>query len=149
MLFVAGRIKSERLAICKACEHYVPATKSCGPLLTGADVIVDGEKKRTCGCVMPIKAGLRVGSCPLGKWATQISEEELQEMKHFLTTIPHTISASQQVTLLLAYNKVTGEQRRDVGCCGSSARNIIKTVTEFVNQSEARLESPANTREVK
>ena len=139
MLFVTGQQKGERLAICRACEHYVNATESCGPLILGKEVQHEGATQKLCGCIMPIKTGLRVGSCPLDKWSPQFSEEDLQEMKHWLKTLPNTINASQQVDLLMKYNKITGQNKTRIGSCGKCAQNLIKTIREFVERSELKL----------
>ena len=45
--------KAERLAICRACDHYSKTTTQCG----------------ICGCFMPIKTSLPHAECPIGKWS--------------------------------------------------------------------------------
>ena len=146
MLFVSGKTKSDRLVICQSCDHFVESTSSCGPLIRGKTIVVDDQEKDLCGCIMPIKVGLRVASCPLGMWSTHISERELQSIKEFVETIPNTLTAHHQKRLLEYYNKITGQQRRGIGCCGASARNLLKTLNDFVYQSERSL---ARTREGK
>lgn len=139
MLFVNAQTKSERLAICRACEHYVEATESCGTLVIGKTIEHEGEEVNLCGCIMPIKTSLRVGSCPLNKWDYQFSEEDLDQMKTWLKKLPNTINASEQVALLLMYNKVTGQSKRNIGSCGKCAQNLIKTIREFVDNSHLKL----------
>ena len=139
MLFVNAQTKSERLAICRACEHYVEATESCGTLILGKTVEHQGEDVKLCGCIMPIKTSLRVGSCPLNKWEHQFTEADLDHMKKWLKTLPNTINASQQMELLIHYNKITGQSKRSIGSCGKCAQNLIKTIREFVEKSDLKL----------
>lgn len=49
---IAKKRKSDRLAICEKCDRLFKPTFSC----------------KECGCFMKIKAGIRMATCPLGKW---------------------------------------------------------------------------------
>ncbi len=49
---VPAEVKNHRYAICRQCEHFVPATTQC----------------RRCYCAMGIKAWYAELSCPEGKW---------------------------------------------------------------------------------
>ena len=150
MLFVNAQTKSERLTICRACEHYVDATESCGTLVIGKTVEHEGESVKLCGCIMPIKTSLRVGSCPLNLWEHQFSESDLDRMKTWLKMLPNTINASQQMELLIHYNKVTSQSKRSIGSCGKCAQNLIKTIREFVDNSELKLlKTQVNERKTK
>tara|TARA_R110002167_G_scaffold78666_6_gene217494 strand:+ start:4027 stop:4467 length:441 start_codon:yes stop_codon:yes gene_type:complete len=139
MLFVSGTTKAERLAICRACEHFVSATESCGPLIIGKEIEHRGEALRLCGCIMPIKTALRVGSCPLGRWDHQFDEKDLDQMRQWLKKLPNSINASQQLELLIYYNRITGQEKQSIGPCGKCAQNLIKTIQEFVDQSDRNL----------
>ena len=50
--FVDEKTKTERLNICKACEHYIASTTNC----------------KKCGCFMGIKSKVKNAVCPIGKW---------------------------------------------------------------------------------
>lgn len=42
----------KRMAICRQCEHFVPALQMCN----------------VCKCIMPIKVKISSLKCPVGKW---------------------------------------------------------------------------------
>jgi hypothetical protein len=45
-------LASHRLGICKSCEFFRPASKTC----------------KKCGCFMKLKTTLEKAKCPIGKW---------------------------------------------------------------------------------
>lgn len=49
---VESEIATERLNICKGCEHLIKATNTC----------------KECGCFMVAKTKLPNAFCPIGKW---------------------------------------------------------------------------------
>ena len=139
MLFVTSNETEDRMAICGLCEHYKHNTQSCGPLMKGKRVTHQGTKTRLCGCIMPLKSKLRVASCPLGKWSAQFTESELGQMREFLDKMPERLNGTQQAGLVRWFNKITGQQRKGIGCCSASARSLIKTMRQFVDESERQL----------
>lgn len=84
MFFVTGQKRSDRLAICQGCEHFVQSTKSCGPLVTEAFT-----DSKLCGCHMPTKTRLKVASCPLDKWEAEISVELLDKIRDLIENPRH------------------------------------------------------------
>lgn len=62
---VPGEVKSERYAICRACEHFVPMTTQC----------------RKCYCAMGIKAWYAELSCPEGKWHAVTPPDDDDEVR--------------------------------------------------------------------
>jgi ribosomal protein L32 len=50
---VSEQVKQERLDICKGCDEFSSALRSC----------------KQCGCYMPAKAMFANSTCPLNKWA--------------------------------------------------------------------------------
>ena len=42
----------ERMNICKMCDKFINLTKQCGD----------------CFCFLPIKARVKIATCPQGKW---------------------------------------------------------------------------------
>lgn len=57
-----------RVQTCQHCEFYKPSTGSCGTLAHRDRVMVNGEEKILCGCVIRAKAWVAFFSCPLDKW---------------------------------------------------------------------------------
>lgn len=49
---VSQQIKTERIAICKQCDDYSSAIKTC----------------KKCGCYVPAKTVFASAECPAGKW---------------------------------------------------------------------------------
>jgi len=63
----------QRLEVCRSCQHAQHHLKgnvtSCGELIVGSTVEVDGEKIQLCGCVMELKTKLPLATCPVNKWS--------------------------------------------------------------------------------
>lgn len=49
---VSEQVKQERLTICKSCDRYSSALRTC----------------KECGCYMPAKAMFAATNCPINKW---------------------------------------------------------------------------------
>lgn len=113
MFFVTGQRRTDRLAICQGCEHFVPSTKSCGPLVTEAFT-----DSKLCGCHMPTKTRLKVASCPLGKWEAEIKESELEEIRNLLDN-PNKATNGDLARL---YSKVTGTNTKPSQCSSCNRR---------------------------
>lgn len=45
-------LKKQRFDICSSCPELISVTSQC----------------KQCGCVMKVKTGLKLATCPLGKW---------------------------------------------------------------------------------
>ena len=96
----------------------MPSTKSCGTLGFGTEIeLENGERIKLCGCIMPIKTGLRISSCPLNKWASELSKDDLNNMKILLGELEGatTISGNQNVS-----------------SCNSCVRKTIQELKEFI-----------------
>ena len=127
MFFVTGQKRSDRLAICKSCEHFVQATKSCGPLLTEAFT-----DSKLCGCHMPTKTRLKVASCPLDKWQAEITKADLEEIKKFLKTENQFRTIGQLSKL---YGKATGTNQQ-ASSCSSCNRRMLDELNKLITDAD-------------
>jgi hypothetical protein len=127
MFFVTGQKRSDRLEICKSCEHYVQATKSCGPLLTEAFT-----DSKLCGCHMPTKTRLKVASCPLDKWEAEITKADLEEIKKFLKTENQFRTSGQLAKL---YGKATGTNQQ-ASSCSSCNRRMLDELNKLITDAD-------------
>ena len=62
-------VVSRRLEFCSACPEYFSPTKQC----------------KLCKCLMPVKARLLNGSCPIGKWGMVVPEHKPSDSVEFPT----------------------------------------------------------------
>ena len=127
MFFVTGQKRSDRLEICKSCEHYVQATKSCGPLLTEAFT-----DSKLCRCHMPTKTRLKVASCPLDKWEAEITKADLEEIKKFLKTENQFRTSGQPAKL---YGKATGTNQQ-ASSCSSCNRRMLDELNKLITDAD-------------
>ena len=133
---VSAQTRSNRLQICKKCEHYVESTRSCGTLILGEDVVVGTERKKLCGCVMTIKTRLKTAQCPIDKWGAIITPELIAKITELLEGITDRLSKEQHEELLKFYNLSTGENRQASNCKScvrgmiDDMRNLIQNDTE-------------------
>ena len=127
MFFVTGQKRTDRLEICKSCEHYVQATKSCGPLLTEAFT-----DSKLCGCHMPTKTRLKVASCPLDKWQAEITKADLEEIKKFLKTENQFRTSGQLAKL---YGKATGTNQQ-ASSCSSCNRRMLDELNKLITDAD-------------
>ena len=133
MFVISAQKRSDRLEICKGCEHYRSATKSCGTLGIGT-WITDGKKKmKLCGCIMPIKTTLRIASCPLNKWTRYISDEDIENIKLLLKDLDgkNVIQGNQNHQLTELWNKASGGNKT-VSNCNSCVRQTIQELKNFI-----------------
>tara|TARA_R110000803_G_scaffold21548_3_gene54236 strand:- start:4784 stop:5197 length:414 start_codon:yes stop_codon:yes gene_type:complete len=134
MFLISAQKRSNRMQICKNCDHYLTVTKSCGTLGIGSKVEDEnGEKVKLCGCVMPIKTGLKISSCPLNKWSKDIKTEDLENLKMLLKELEGatTISGSQNNQLTQLWNIATGGNKR-VSRCNTCVRQTINELKNFI-----------------
>jgi hypothetical protein len=119
MFFVTGQKRTDRLTICQNCEHFVEATRSCGPLVTEA--FTDSP---LCGCFMPAKTKLKVASCPLGKWEAEISSELLEQIRDLVENPKEATNAD----LARLYSEATGSNTSTSTCnaCNRKMLNELK-----------------------
>lgn len=123
MFFVTGQKRSDRLAICESCEHFVKSTKSCGDLVTEAFT-----DSKLCGCHMPTKTRLKVASCPLGKWEAEIKEADLAEIRNLIENTHKATNGD----LARIYSKATGTNTKASQCssCNRRMLNELKTLLD-------------------
>lgn len=57
-----------RNKICGGCEFRVSHTGSCGTLIIGTSVLVNGKWIKLCGCITNEKSVLADSECDLKKW---------------------------------------------------------------------------------
>ena len=137
MLFVSGSRRAQRLAICESCNHYEPSTKSCGPLVIGKAVDHEGEVRRLCGCIMPLKTQLKTSGCPLGKWHAVVKPEDVDQLREFLNTIKTNTSAEQREYMRETLSNLTGRRIQHTNC-KACYRNMLKELRTIVEQHDKR-----------
>ena len=135
MFYVSAQKHSDRLHICKACKYYENSTKSCGTLIVGRRITYKGKKVKLCGCVMPIKAKLKVGSCPLDKWTSLIDKEHLEEIKQIINSVEGSITGDQNQRLTQLWNIAAGDNRK-VSSCNSCVNGMIEKLKLLIEQNE-------------
>ena len=139
MIFSPRKEREERLSICRSCEYYKEETRSCGTLIMGDELpeLVDVGKKRKvrlCGCIMPLKTKLKTASCPLKKWESNLSREDLKSLKEAYSKIEgDVIKAKDAEELVKVYNKAFGANKQ-ITSCGKCLRDLVKEVKEAIKQ---------------
>jgi len=71
MLDIVYKYWKQRMRECKRCEyrrHWMGKLDTCGSFAVGDIVVVNGEEKKLCGCILQLKAKLERSECPLNKW---------------------------------------------------------------------------------
>tara|TARA_R100001163_G_scaffold2920_2_gene4432 strand:+ start:10202 stop:10609 length:408 start_codon:yes stop_codon:yes gene_type:complete len=128
MLLTSSKTRNERLEICRGCKHFVSVTQSCGTLGVGKTVKYKNTSKKLCGCIMPIKTHLKIGSCPLNKWKSEVNKKDIESLKSLLGSIEkNRITKEQNMKLTELYNKITHKKNKVSGC----APCVKKMVTEM------------------
>ncbi len=134
MFLISAQKRANRMEICKSCDHYLTLTKSCGTLGIGTEVeLKNGENVKLCGCIMPIKTGLRISSCPINKWSKYISDEDIENIKLLLNDLEgkNVIQGNQNHLLTDLWNKASGGNKK-VSSCNSCVRQTIEELKEFI-----------------
>lgn len=124
MLFVNAHLRAERLATCRACEHYVKNTKSCGPLVTEA--FTDSP---LCGCYLPAKTKLKVSSCPLGKWEATVTDEDIESIREFLNR-DNSKRTMEELTALATKHLGKGQKASTCPSCNRKLMDQLKTLVK-------------------
>lgn len=140
MLFVSNQRRSDRLEICKGCEFYLSEFRTCGPPVIGK-TLPSGEQ--LCGCVMPVKAGLKFASCPLGKWDAVITQETIDQIREATKDLTNFLTPDKNKELTVLWNKITGVNN-PVSDCASCVRKMIeelKTIANADSDAEAKREA--------
>jgi len=134
MLLTTLKIKSERLQICREkCKHFVYATQSCGELVVGKTVKYKNTTKKLCGCIMPIKAHLKIASCPIHKWTSTIEKKDIKKLKKELAGLQGSkVSKEQNKNLTQLYNRMLGNKKK-VSNCPSCVKKMIAELNELLN----------------
>lgn len=136
MFLVSHQKRENRYRICKECQHFVATTKSCGTLGFGNEVQHNGETRKLCGCVMPIKTKLKVGSCPLDKWFAEISDELVQQIRTLIDGMERDrITGIENQKLTELWNKVAG-RNRNVSSCKSCVNGMIKDLKTILKDAD-------------
>lgn len=125
MFFVTGQKRTDRLTICKGCEHFVQSTKSCGPLVTEAFT-----DSKLCGCHMPTKTRLKVASCPLGKWEAEIKESDLDAIRKLIENPTKATNGD----LAELYSKATGTNTK-ASQCSSCNRRMLNELKQLLKDA--------------
>lgn len=121
MFFVTGQKRNDRLAICQGCRYFVEKTQSCGDLVKEAFT-----DSKLCGCHMPTKTRLKIASCPLGKWDSEIKSSDLKKIKAILDDPTKATNGD----LAQVYSSVTGTNTQASTCssCNKRMLNELKTL---------------------
>lgn len=135
MFYVSAQKYSDRLNICKECKHYKTDTKSCGTLILGKTITHKGKRVKLCGCVMPIKAKLKAGSCPMGKWTSLIDKKHLDEIKQIVRGVGDKITANENTRITELWNIAAGDNRK-VSNCSSCVNGMIEKLRLLIEQNE-------------
>jgi len=138
MFFISAQKRSNRLHICKECEHFIPLTKSCGTLGIGSEIKDEnGEVVKLCGCIMPIKTRLKIASCPLKKWTSEISKKEIEQIKNILEDVEGKtkITGFQNQKITELWNKASGANRK-VSSCNSCVNKMIDELKQFIQDDD-------------
>ncbi len=125
MFFVTGQKRTDRLNICKACEHFVDSTKSCGNLVTEAFT-----DSKLCGCHMPTKTRLKVASCPLGKWEAEIKQSDLDAIRKLIENPTKATNGD----LAELYSKATGTNTK-ASQCSSCNRRMLNELKQLLKDA--------------
>ena len=132
MLLTSSKIRNERLGICRSCKHFVKLTQSCGTLGVGERVKYKNTTKKLCGCIMPIKTHLKIGSCPLNKWRSQVSKEDIEGIKKLLGSIEkNKITKEQNIKLTELYNRITSKKNK-VSSCAPCVKRMVNEMSEML-----------------
>ncbi len=126
MLFASREERARRMETCKACEHYVATTMSCGPLVTEAFT-----DSKLCGCYMPAKTKLRTMKCPLDKWDSAVTAEDIEAIRHMLD---HKEKYTNQ-DLVDWHNKMTGGNKNR-STCGPCNNQMAQQLRALVRQHD-------------
>lgn len=117
-MFVRTDTYNQRMSTCKACEHYVTTTGTCGTIGVGSVVDNDGERTRTCGCVMKLKCKFRLSACPLGKWTRTVSDKDVAEMVYTYNKYKDAerLTGAQIREIVGVFEKATGKSGESTQC---------------------------------
>ena len=128
-MFVKNETFQKRMANCKACDHFVPTTGTCGTIGVGTKVEHEGESKRTCGCVMKLKCKLRLGACPLGKWHRTISDNAVAQMAYIYEKYRNVerLTPAQIREILPIYESATGK-KIEMTTCAPCLKHYISEI---------------------
>ncbi len=85
---------------------------------------------------MPVKASLKVSSCPLGKWGSTVDLQDIEATRAFLDGMGQTLTAEQNAELTRRYNALVGANQRPTTCT-SCIRNMVASMREFLERSES------------
>ena len=133
MLLVDTILANERLEICRKCKHFVKKTASCGTLILGKTIQHKKKSVKLCGCAMPIKTKLKMGSCPIGKWESTFEKALIADLEIQLEEMGgDRITADQNKNLTILYNKFTGGNNK-VSSCAPCVVKMIATLRSIMN----------------
>jgi hypothetical protein len=74
-------IAEQRMAVCRSCKLYDERGRGC--TVPGTAPCCN-EKKGGCGCSLSLKTRSLSSTCPLGKWAAELTEEEEDKLNQKL-----------------------------------------------------------------
>jgi len=92
---------------------------------------------------MPVKAGLKFASCPLGKWHAVITQETINQIREATKDLTNFLTPDKNKELTMLWNKITGVNH-PVSDCASCVRKMIdelKIIANADSDAEAKREA--------
>ena len=85
---------------------------------------------------MPIKTRLRIASCPLNKWSSALSKEDIENIKILLKELDgkNVISGNENTQLTQLWNKASGGNKK-VSSCNTCVRKTIEELKRFIEDA--------------
>jgi len=81
---------------------------------------------------MPIKASLKIASCPIHKWTSVISQSDITALKKTLSELKGSkVTAAENTQLTELYNRMLGVNSK-VSNCPSCVKSMIRKLNELL-----------------
>ena len=137
MFTVTNEIYRERMNLCRRCKYFKQNTQTCGTPVLGEEVTFRRKQYRLCGCIMPIKAKLKIASCSVNKWLPTVDREMMIKAKEVLDKLPPAghrlgrINSEQQEAIHNAYVALTGMKAKRNSCSACWTKMINRLRIHF------------------
>jgi len=137
MFTVRNELYRERMDICRRCKYFQAHTQTCGTPVIGETVTYRRKEYHLCGCIMPIKAKLKVASCSVNKWLPTVDRELLMKAKEVGDRLPPEgqrlgrINEEEQIAIHDAYVALTGMKAKRNTCSTCWTKMINRLRTHF------------------
>lgn len=128
----------KRIGICHKCPHYKIATRSCGTLLLGDEVKHGRGTTKLCGCVIKVKARLKIARCPINKWRRDLTKKQVEDLENAINAIGNhreQTTREQINTFYEARNAITQDQKVYNKCKPCFQNEFNEMVTFLKNKT--------------